>query len=129
METDDDLDHATMRESFSLVQSILFTYYTDLLLTQRYYFWNIPRSIWKETQNFGIFSKNFENYREFWKFSNYNFQSRRQILTPGGVYVDETWGLDLFLSLLVRKRSPYSSTTRSMFVSLPIGWPVHPTLD
>ena len=31
METDDDLDYATMRESFPLVQSILFIQYTDLL--------------------------------------------------------------------------------------------------
>ena len=47
-----------------------------------------PLWLWKfleKIQNFGIFFANFENYGEFWKISNYNFQSRRQISTLGGV--------------------------------------------
>ena len=40
-------------------------------------------------KNFKIldFFANFENYGEFWKISNYNFQSRRQIMTTRGVYI------------------------------------------
>ena len=34
------------------------------------------------------FFEKFENYGEFWKITNYNFQCRRQILTLGGVYCE-----------------------------------------
>ena len=43
----------------------------------------------KKIQNFEYFFAKFENYGEFGKITIYNFQSRRQILTIGGVYVPE----------------------------------------
>ena len=41
------------------------------------WFWKF----WEKNSKFWNFSENFENYVEFWKIMNYNFQSRRQIMT------------------------------------------------
>ena len=44
----------------------------------------------EKNSKFWIFFCKFENYGEFWKITKHNFQSRRQILTLGGVYCKET---------------------------------------
>ena len=49
METDD--NHATMRESFSLVQKILFLEYTDIFSAHLYE--NMVEKLWKAFQ-FGL---------------------------------------------------------------------------
>ena len=53
METDDDLDHATMRESFSLVQNIHFIDNTGILPALQYE--NMVEKLW-ETMQFGLAS-------------------------------------------------------------------------
>ena len=50
METDD--DHATMRESFSLVQIILFNDYTDVVAAHQWE--NMVENTW-ESKQFGLF--------------------------------------------------------------------------
>ena len=46
------------------------------------WFWKIR----EKNSEFRIFFENFENYGKSWKISNYNFQSRRQIMTLGWVF-------------------------------------------
>ena len=65
---------------------------------------------WKTIQNFGEknskFCIGFENYGEFWQIKSYNFHSRRQVLTLGGVYIFEgrhSWRL-IHDQLVIMKR-------------------------
>ena len=56
--------------------------------------------VWEKIQIFWVFFANFLNYGGVWKIINYNLQSRRQILTLGGVYEAEVWSVFNFLLML-----------------------------